>query len=74
MDGIQDVGLFARDPIREILEKSLFGKRGKAIVFLDASGNAVSVTTTINSLYGSLVTVDCGGFLLYNEMADFAAV
>ena len=39
---------------------------------VDGAGNAVSVTTTINSLYGSLVTVEGGGFLLNNEMDDFA--
>jgi gamma-glutamyltranspeptidase/glutathione hydrolase len=31
------------------------------------------VTTTINSLYGNLVTVEGAGFLLNNEMDDFAA-
>jgi len=40
---------------------------------VDGAGNAVSVTTTINSLYGNLVTVTGAGFLLNNEMDDFAA-
>ena len=40
---------------------------------IDGSGNAVAVTTTINSLYGNLVTVAGAGFLLNNEMDDFAA-
>lgn len=40
---------------------------------VDARGNAVAVTTTINSLYGSLVTVEGAGFLLNNEMDDFTA-
>jgi gamma-glutamyltranspeptidase / glutathione hydrolase len=39
---------------------------------VDGAGNAVSVTTTINSLYGNLVTVGRAGFLLNNEMDDFA--
>jgi gamma-glutamyltranspeptidase / glutathione hydrolase len=39
----------------------------------DALGNAVAVTTTINSLYGSRVTVTGAGFLLNNEMDDFTA-
>ena len=39
----------------------------------DGRGNAVAVTTTINSLYGNLVTVAGAGFLLNNEMDDFAA-
>lgn len=40
---------------------------------VDRDGNAVAVTTTINSLYGNLVTVEGAGFLLNNEMDDFAA-
>ncbi|MDH5643084.1 MAG: gamma-glutamyltransferase [Gemmatimonadota bacterium] len=40
---------------------------------VDADGNAVSVTTTINTGYGSLVVVGGAGFLLNNEMDDFAA-
>jgi gamma-glutamyltranspeptidase / glutathione hydrolase len=40
---------------------------------VDGNGNAVAVTTTINSLYGNLVTVTGAGFLLNNEMDDFAA-
>ena len=40
---------------------------------VDQQGNAVAVTTTINSLYGNLVTVPGAGFLLNNEMDDFAA-
>jgi gamma-glutamyltranspeptidase/glutathione hydrolase len=40
---------------------------------VDARGNAVAVTTTINSLYGNLVTVRGAGFLLNNEMDDFTA-
>jgi gamma-glutamyltranspeptidase / glutathione hydrolase len=40
---------------------------------VDAQGNAVSVTTTLNSWYGSKVTVAGAGFVLNNEMDDFAA-
>ncbi len=40
---------------------------------VDPMGNAVSVTTTINSWYGSKVTVAGAGFVLNNEMDDFAA-
>ena len=40
---------------------------------VDAEGNAVAVTTTINSFYGSKVTIAGAGFLLNNEMDDFAA-
>ena len=40
---------------------------------VDADGAAAAVTTTINSLYGNYVVVDGAGFLLNNEMDDFAA-
>jgi len=39
---------------------------------VDPEGNAVSVTTTLNSGYGSAVTVEGAGFLLNNEMDDFS--
>jgi len=41
---------------------------------VDAAGDAVALTTTINWWYGSGVTVKGGGFVLNNEMDDFAAV
>ena len=40
---------------------------------VDGQGNAVAVTTTVNSFYGSKVTVAGAGFVLNNEMDDFAA-
>jgi gamma-glutamyltranspeptidase/glutathione hydrolase len=40
---------------------------------VDGEGNAVAVTTTINGGFGSAVTVSGAGFLLNNEMDDFAA-
>jgi len=40
---------------------------------VDRSGNAVSITTTLNSSYGSKLFVDKCGFLLNNEMDDFSA-
>lgn len=40
---------------------------------VDAQGNAVSVTTTLNNSYGSGVTVSGAGFLLNDEMDDFAS-
>lgn len=41
---------------------------------VDAAGNAVSFTTTINSLYGNAVTVRGAGFLLNDEMDDFTTL
>ncbi len=39
---------------------------------VDVDGNAVSTTTTLNNSYGSAVTVTGAGFLLNDEMDDFA--
>ena len=39
---------------------------------VDEQGNAVAVTYTLNSAYGSGVTVPGAGFLLNDEMDDFA--
>lgn len=40
---------------------------------VDAQGNAVAVTTTLNDSYGSRVVVGGAGFILNNEMDDFSA-
>jgi gamma-glutamyltranspeptidase / glutathione hydrolase len=40
---------------------------------VDAQGGAVSVTTTINGTFGSAVVVAGAGFLLNDEMDDFAS-
>jgi gamma-glutamyltranspeptidase/glutathione hydrolase len=40
---------------------------------VDDSGNAVSVTYTLNNLYGSQVVVGHAGFFLNDEMDDFSA-
>lgn len=40
---------------------------------VDAAGNAVGITYTINGLYGNGVTVPGAGFLLNNEMDDFTS-
>ena len=41
---------------------------------VDAKGNAVALTTTLNWFYGAGVTVPGAGFVLNNEMDDFATV
>lgn len=40
---------------------------------IDAEGNAVSLTTTLNWDFGSGVVVEGAGFLLNNQMDDFSA-
>ena len=40
---------------------------------LDADGNAVAVTTTLNNTFGSGVTAEGLGFVLNDEMDDFAS-
>ena len=41
---------------------------------VDAAGNAVGITTTLNNSYGSALTVRGAGFLLNDEMDDFTTV
>ncbi len=53
------------------LEKEHFETTHTSVV--DAEGNAVSLTTTLNSNYGCKVMVDGAGFFLNNEMDDFSA-
>jgi len=53
------------DPVR--------GRHTTHFSVVDGRGNAVSLTTTLNTGYGSAVTVTGGGFLLNNEMDDFTA-
>jgi gamma-glutamyltranspeptidase / glutathione hydrolase len=40
---------------------------------VDAAGDAVSITTTLNNSYGSAMLVAGAGFLLNDEMDDFAS-
>jgi gamma-glutamyltranspeptidase / glutathione hydrolase len=40
---------------------------------VDKFGNAVAITTTLNSRFGSKVFVNGAGFLMNNEMDDFSA-
>jgi gamma-glutamyltranspeptidase/glutathione hydrolase len=39
---------------------------------VDAMGNSVAATTTLNGTFGNCIVVDSAGFLLNNEMDDFS--
>lgn len=49
------------------------GNETTHISVVDRHGNVVSLTTTINDIYGSGVFVEGAGFFLNDEMDDFAA-
>ncbi len=53
------------------LAKESFETEHTSVV--DAMGNAVAVTTTLNSNFGNKVVVHGAGFLLNNEMDDFSS-
>lgn len=52
-------------------ERTGEGNQTTHLSTVDAEGNAVALTTTLNSLYGNGVVVAGTGFLLNNEMDDF---
>ena len=63
-------------PSQEVKEGMLAMKESEQTTHLsiiDAKGNAVAVTTTLNGGHGSAVVVGGSGFLLNNEMDDFSA-
>ena len=57
-----DAGAFAQE-----------SKETTHVSVMDRNGNAVALTTTLNSGYGSTIVVEGAGFLLNNEMDDFSA-
>lgn len=59
------VAAWAPDPPAESSETT-------HICVVDSSGNAVSLTTTLNGSFGSGIYVDDAGFLLNNELDDFS--
>lgn len=56
----------AGDPVAEGVHTTHFS-------IVDAQGNAISCTTTLNGFYGSGVVVGGAGFMMNNEMDDFSA-
>lgn len=65
----------AATPSNEVLAGVIKDKESEETThfsIVDHDGNAVSITTTLNGSYGSLVVVKGAGFLLNNEMDDFS--
>ena len=73
---------FKRSPLRWFRRESVITVKGPGLPQNDAGtthlsvtddfGNAVAITKTINTPYGSLITVPGTGIILNNEMDDFA--
>jgi gamma-glutamyltranspeptidase/glutathione hydrolase len=59
-------------PTRALLPPRAEGTETTHYSVVDAAGNAVATTTTINALYGSGVYIARAGFFLNDEMDDFA--
>ncbi|MCU0440168.1 MAG: gamma-glutamyltransferase [Raineya sp.] len=63
-------------PSTQIKAGMLKGKESEETThysIVDAWGNAIAVTTTLNDNYGSKIMVNGAGFLLNNEMDDFSS-
>ncbi len=63
---------FVSDPVAQLTSKT-YARSHETTHYsvVDASGNAVATTTTLNALYGSGVYVRSAGFFLNDEMDDF---
>jgi gamma-glutamyltranspeptidase/glutathione hydrolase len=62
-----------RTPTPAVMESMREGMETTQYSVVDADGNAVSTTTTLNGLYGSGAFVKGAGFFLNNTMDDFAS-
>ena len=60
-------------PTMQLVTTQREGTHTTHYAVVDAAGNAVSTTTTINDLFGSGVYLPNAGFFLNDEMDDFAA-
>jgi gamma-glutamyltranspeptidase/glutathione hydrolase len=65
---------FVQNPVDQLTSKA-YARSHETTHYsvVDAAGNAVATTTTLNALYGSGVYVRGAGFFLNDEMDDFAA-
>ena len=71
---VLDIDLLQASPSAEVLPGQFAGESMETthLSLIDAEGNAVAVTTTLNGLYGSKIVVEGAGFFLNNEMDDFS--
>jgi len=60
-------------PTADVTREMQDGQHTTHYSVVDAAGNAVATTTTINDLYGSGVYLPTVGFFMNDEMDDFAA-
>jgi gamma-glutamyltranspeptidase/glutathione hydrolase len=60
-------------PTTEVANYAREGTETTHYSVVDAHGNAVATTTTLNSLFGSGVLIRGAGFFMNNEMDDFAS-
>ncbi|MBL8857509.1 MAG: gamma-glutamyltransferase [Planctomycetes bacterium] len=67
-----EIGENARVDIEPWTPPAREGGETTHLSVLDEDGNACSLTTTLNTTFGSKSMVEGGGFLLNNEMDDFA--
>lgn len=66
------IGELADEHVAPLLAPAREGGETTHLSVLDREGNAVSLTTTLNTSFGSGIMVRGGGFLLNNEVDDFA--
>jgi gamma-glutamyltranspeptidase/glutathione hydrolase len=67
------IGADHATPTKSLPPASHEGTETTQYSVVDAMGNAVATTTTLNSLYGSSVLVEGAGFFLNNTMDDFTS-
>jgi len=67
------IGRSRATPTRSVEAAMIEGTETTHFSVVDAAGNAVATTTTLNELYGSGVYVATAGFFLNDEMDDFTA-
>lgn len=66
------IGESAEPDIGPMPREATEGTETTHLSVVDSDGNAVSLTTTLNSWFGSGMLVAGGGFFLNNELDDFA--